>query len=168
MKTLYLATIIMLSMMLSAVAQNSKKEEKKRQKEEQYQAVLNLVASGKFDFFARKANTQKGRQVDLTTRGNYLRIDGESASADMPYFGRAFSAGYSNSDGGINFDGQMEEHEVEQNDKKQRVLIKFKVRSPDDTFSCALTIYSIQSATLSVTSNKRQAISYNGEMTDAK
>lgn len=168
MKTLLLAVISMFALVLSTSAQSSKKEEKKRQKEEQYNVVQKIVSSGEYEFVARKAITQKGRQIDLTNNGNFLRIAGENAVADMPYFGRAFSGGYSNSDGGINFDGPMEEHEVDQNDKKQRILVKFKVHGSDDTYSCSLTIYGIQSATLSVSSNKRQVITYNGQMNEIK
>ncbi|MCK5367021.1 MAG: DUF4251 domain-containing protein, partial [Cyclobacteriaceae bacterium] len=82
--------------------------------------------------------------------------------AEMPYFGRAFSGGYSGSDGGIKFDGLMENYDVQQNDKKRRIMVKFKVKETDDSYNCTLSISSMESASLSISSNKKQGISYTG------
>ncbi len=147
---------------IAVLAQDSRKEAKDKKKQEQYENVQKLILSEKYEFEGRKANPQGGRQIDLTTRGNFLRIDGNKSTADMPYFGRAYSGGYSSTDGGIKFDGPMETYDVEKNDKKRRLTIKFKVKGTDDTYSCTLTISSMESASLSVTSNKKQGISYSG------
>ncbi len=162
MKNIKLTALLLFLCAAIVNAQSSKKEEKEKLKEKQYQEILELVKSGNFEFVARKANPQRGRQIDLTTNPNFTRINGKSASADMPYFGRAFSAGYGSSDGGIKFDGQMESYDVQNNDKKRRVTIKFKVKGTDDTYSCTLIFSAKENATLSVTSNKRQVINYNG------
>ena len=144
------------------MTQNSKKEAKEQKKEEQYQQIIELVQSESYAFEGRKANPQKGPQVDLTTRSNFLRIDSGNATADMPFFGRAYSGGYSSSDGGIKFDGLMEAYDVQYNEKKKRLTIKFEVKGSDDTYKCTLSISNLSNALLNVTSNKRQAISYTG------
>ncbi len=154
------SSIIFLSS--TGFAQNSKKEAKEKKKQEQYELIKELVQSGKYEFIGRKANPQSGRQIDLTTRSNFLRIYNETASGDLPYFGRAYSGGYSNSDGGVKFDGPMENFDAQENDKKRRIVIKFKVKGTDDAYSCTLSISSLESASLSVTCNKKQAISYTG------
>ena len=164
MKNAILLTVFLLILSPVVFAQSTKKEEKEKQKEQQYQQALALVEAGKFEFIGRKANPQRGRQIDLTTRPNFLRIDGKNAAADMPYFGHAFSGGYSNTDGGIKFEGPMESYEVQKNDKKRRLTIKFKVKGEGDSFSCTLSISSLESASLSVISNTRQAISYVGTL----
>ena len=84
----------------------------------------------------------------------------------MPYFGRAYSGGYSTGGAGIEFNGQMESYDVNKNDKKRRVTIKFKVKGKDDSYACTLTVSGLNSASLSVSSNKRQTISYNGEISE--
>ena len=145
-------------------AQSSKKAEREAKKQADYEEILEIVLSEKYEFQGRKANPQKGRQIDLTTRSNFLKIQKGSASASMPYFGRAFNVGYSTSDGGIKFDGPMETYDVEKNDKKRRINVKFVVKGPDDTFKCSLTISGSENAMLSVTSNKRQVISYTGQV----
>ncbi len=146
----------------TTIAQESNKEAKERKKIEQYENIIVLVESGNYEFIGRKANPLKGRQIDLTTRQNFMKIDGENASAQMPYFGRAFSGGYSSSDGGIKFDGTMENYKIQRNDKKRRLNISFKVKGEGDNYSCSLSISSVESASLSVTSNNKQGISYNG------
>lgn len=164
MKSIFLTSLLLIGILVSADAQNSKKEEKEKLKEEQYQEIIALVISEKFEFTGRKANPQQGRQVDLTTRQNYMRIVGKNASGDLPFFGRAYSGGYSSSDGGINFDGPMEAYDVQNNDKKRRIIIKFTVRGEGDNYSCTLTISSMSNASLSVSSTKKQVISYTGVM----
>jgi hypothetical protein len=121
------ALFLFSSIYINATAQNSKKEARELKKEEQYQGLIKLIDSQQYAFRGNRANPQKGPQVDLTTRDNFLRIDKEIAAADIPYFGRAFSAGYS-SGGGVVFDGPMENYDVDKNDKKRRITIKFKVK----------------------------------------
>ena len=101
---------------MNATAQDSKKEAKELKKEEQYQDLLKLIDTQQYAFRGNKANPQQGRQIDLTTRDNFLGIDKDNAHADMPYFGRAYSGGYSPDGGGIDFDGQMEGYNVNKND----------------------------------------------------
>jgi len=158
MRSLGLIPFLLLAIGTISLAQNTKKEKRA----EQYEEMLELVDSEKFEFIGRKANPQRGPQIDLTTRPNFLSIQSGDATADMPFFGRAFSAGYSSSDGGIKFNGPMESYNLKKNDNKYRVTIKFKVKGVDDTYSCTMQISSLENATLSVSSNNRAAISYLG------
>ena len=151
--------VIMLSFLSIAVLAQETKQEKRQAK---YEAALSLINSENFEFIAQRANPPKVRSIDLTTNPNFLRIKSDKGSADMPYFGRAYSGGYSGSDGGIKFDGPFESYDVTKNDKKQRIVIKFKVKGSGDTYNCTLSISSLESAYLSVISNNRQGISYDG------
>ena len=166
MKKLFFILFLFWCIHMNAIAQDSKKEAKELKKEEQYQSLLNLIDTQHYTFRGSKANPQKGPQVDLTTRDNFLIIKEGNASADLPYFGRAYSGGYSASDGGVEFDGQMEAYEVSKNDKKRRATIKFKVKGTDDTFTCTLTVSSLNNTSLSIISNKRQTISYTGSISE--
>jgi hypothetical protein len=162
MKNVFLISLIIFGLNLTTNGQSSKKEEKELKKEENYQSMLKLINTEHYGFRGSKAKPQKGPQIDLTTRGNQLIIDNGNAAADLPYFGRAYSGGYSSSDGGIKFDGQMESYDVSKNEKKHKAIIKFKVKGTDDTYSCTLSITGSNSAFLSVICNKKQAISYSG------
>lgn len=162
MKNLFLTLLCLTGFLISADAQNSTKEEKEKRKQEQYLQIIDLVQSENFEFTARKANPQGGRQIDLASNPNFMRIKNKKATADMPYFGRAFSGGYSSGDGGVKFDGPMELYDVQKNDKKRRIIVKFKVKGSGDTYTCTLNISSLENATLSVLSNKKQVINYSG------
>ncbi len=166
MKKLLLLAFILCASHLNSNAQDSKKESKELKKEEQYQSLLSLINTQQYAFKGSKAIPQKGSQIDLTTRDNFLKIDKGNAVADMPYFRRAYSGGYSSSDGGMKFDGPMETYDVSANDKKRRITIKFKVKGSDDTYTCTLTVSGINNASLSVISNKRQSISYTGSVSE--
>lgn len=141
-----------------ALAQNDKNQKKL----DAYQAVLAIVESGNFEFVARKANPQGGRQIDLTTNPNYLRVRGNAGEADMPYFGRAFSGGYGTGSGGIEFNGEFTEYNVEKNDAKFKIIIEFRIKADSDTYKGTFTITGVENASLSISSNNKQVINYTG------
>lgn len=162
MRLISFITLMLIS--LTVVAQDSKKEKK----EAAYREALELVESQHFEFIARRALPPKVRAIDLSTNANFLRVRNNRGSAQIPYFGRAFSGGYSSSDGGIRFDSTFESYDVQKDDKKNRVTIKFKIKGEGDTYTCTLTIPSIQNVSLNVLSNKKQSINYTGYIQELK
>lgn len=151
-------------LLLSKVdAQNSKKEEKDQKKLEVYQSAVALIESGKYEFQARKANPQRGRQIDLTTNPNYLRVNQNHVVADMPYFGVAQS-GLLSGENGVKFDGESLSYEVDKNDRKQRITIQFKVKDNGESYNCMLSVAGESNATLSISFNRRDRISYYGRL----
>jgi hypothetical protein len=160
----FISTVILLaSISFVSFAQESKKEAKNRQKAEQYKIMLQLIQSGKFEFIGRRATTQKGNQIDLSSRANFLRIDDGNASASMPYFGVARNAAYGSS-GGIEFDGKPENYRVEENDKKFKAIIKFRIKEKAEVYDCTLTITTVENVSFSVISSVRSSISYQGRV----
>jgi hypothetical protein len=157
MKYIVLVSFLIVTFGRIAVAQDTKKEKRAAQ----YDEMLELIESEKYEFIGRTANPQRGPQIDLTTRTNFLSIQSGDATADMPYFGRAYNAGYSG-DGGIKFNGPMESYNLKKNDTKYKVTIKFKVKGIDDTYNCTLLASSFENATLTISSNNRAVISYFG------
>jgi len=156
MRFIFIISLVLIS--LTALAQTSKKEKK----EAAYQRALELIESQQFEFIARRALPPKVRAIDLSTNSNFLIVNKDKGKAQIPYFGRAFSGGYSSSDGGIRFDGTFESYDVQKNDKKNRASIKFKIRGEGDTYTCTLTIPGLQNVSLNVLSNNKQSINYTG------
>jgi len=156
MRFIFIISLVLIS--LTALAQTSKKEKK----EAAYQRALELIESQQFEFIARRALPPKVRAIDLSTNSNFLIVNKDKGKAQIPYFGRAFSGGYSSSDGGIRFDGTFESYDVQKNDKKNRATIKFKIRGEGDTYTCTLTIPGLQNVSLNVLSNNKQSINYTG------
>ena len=124
-----------------------------------------LVESGKFLFTADRAFPTGGSSVNLISRPNKVEFNGDNAKGDLAYFGKAHNASvaYSADGGGIKFDGEMMNKEIKV--KKKNVSLNFKMKAPGDQYSCFLTITSSGSATLSIISNNKSSISYNGAVT---
>ena len=124
-----------------------------------------FVESGKFLFTADRAFPSGGPSVNLINRSNKVEFNGDTAKGDLAYFGKAHNASvaYSADGGGIKFDGEMMNKEIKV--KKKNVILSFKMKAPGDQYSCSLTITSSGSATLSISSNNKSSISYNGAVT---
>lgn len=156
--------IILASISLVSLAQESKKDSKNKEKAEQYRLIQGTIESGEFEFIAIRLVPQKGRQVDLQSRPNYMRITAGNAEADMPYFGVAHNPGYGGGDSGVEFDAKPLDYKVEENDKKRKVIIKFRIKEKLEVYDCVLTITSVENATFSVTSSRRSSITYYGKV----
>jgi len=146
----------------NTTAQDSKKEQKQKKKLAKFENTMELLASKNYQFTGKFAIPQKGRQVDLASRPNFMKIMGDSGKAQIPYFGVAHSGGYPGADGGIVFDSELEEYKVVENDKKLRVTVTFRIKGKGETYDCTLQAGSIENASLSVMSSRRGSIRYTG------
>jgi hypothetical protein len=120
-----------------------------------------LLASKTFIFKAQSAWPLQGTVVQLTP-GFDMKILDDSINTYLPYFGRAYAASYNgNGGGGINFTTTKFEYKLKEKSKGGwEIVIK-----PSDVKEINELIYSISTngfATLQVTSNNRQAISFYG------
>lgn len=134
--------------------------------QETNEATLKNILTGKnFVFRAQSAWPLQGKVIQLTP-GFDLRVMIDSINAYLPYYGRAYSAGY-NQASGINFSSSKFEYKLKEKSKGGwDLMIK-----PIDTNDVTQLTYSISKngfATLQVISNNRQAISFYGVVEKAK
>jgi hypothetical protein len=129
-----------------------------------FAGILELVESSNFRFKADRAFPQGGRTIDMASRSNKLEVKGEIASADLAFFGRARNVAYDPGGGGIQFEGEMTNRKIKVREKKDRVMLSFRVSGARDSFSCYLTVTAKGYANLSVNSNQRSTISYSGRI----
>jgi hypothetical protein len=117
------------------------------------------LANKTFVFKAQSAWPLQGTVVQLTS-GYDVKVMQDSINSYLPYFGRAYTAGYG-TEGGINFTSKKFEYKLKEKSKGGwEITIK-----PQDTRDVTELTYSIASngyATLQVISNNRQTISYYG------
>lgn len=121
--------------------------------------LKSILTTKNFIFKAQSAWPLQGTVVQLTA-GYDMKVLQDSINTYLPYFGRAFTAGYS-AEGGINFISKKFDYRVKE---KQKGGWEISIR-PSDTRDIIELMYSISSngyATLQVLSNNRQAISYYG------
>ena len=162
MKTLKLILVITLLMSnsLLVVAQKMSKEEKYKA----YQEAIKVIEKGNDTFIGDWAYPQKGGQVELASRPNYLKLEGSKASAEIPYFGQLTSGAGAYGGGGIKFDNEVLDYSIKKNDKKRRIIINFKVRESTESYTCSMTVNNLKSVSLNISSITRQMIRYSGRV----
>jgi len=124
--------------------------------------VEKLVNSKEFIFIGTTAFPRGYRSVTLSTNSNYVKFHPENIESYMPYYGRAYNAGASMSDPGLKFEGNPTVYTFETTKKDHR--IKAVVKAAADNYTISLIVSFDSSASLSITSNNRNSISYNGQI----
>ena len=103
-------------------------------------------------------------RIELTGTGNFLKIEGDSISANLPYFGeRQFGGGYGSATG-IEFNGLPENYVQEFNTDKQKYTISFQINNSSDRYMVYVDIFPNLSSVVSVNMANRNAIQYNGRV----
>jgi len=159
------ALFILLCILLNNLAfSQSKKELKKEQERKEYQEILTLIESQNFEFEAGWATSQGGRRINLMSNSNFLKIKNDSAIIYLPYFGTLTSgANAMTNDGGIVFAGLMDDYEMTNDDKKQKVSLTFTTVVKDDSYIFYVTIFRGGNTLINMNSNFRSAIKYDGK-----
>ena len=142
--------------------EKSKKQlrvERAIEKQQQTEAMINAK---EFVFVGRTAIPTGFKTMNLTSNPNFVKFHPERIESSMPFFGKAYSGiGYSG-EGGLKFDGKPEDYTVTKGAKNYQ--IDASVKGKNDNFKLSLSVSFEGSASLSITSNSRSPISYNGEI----
>jgi hypothetical protein len=162
MKTKTLILIVLLSLIIgtSYAQQKTKKQLREVRKIEKQMQIKAMVDAKTFVFVGRTALSQGFNTIDLTSNPNYLQFEPALIKSEMPFFGRAFNGVGYGRDGGLKFEGTPEEFAVE--NRKKSFEIKATVKGETDVYRLFLTVFLEGNATLTISSNNRSAISYNG------
>jgi hypothetical protein len=124
--------------------------------------VTNMVNAKAFSFKADQMYPAGGK-TRLLTETYLFKVSPQEVNADLPYMGRAYTANISTTDGGMRFTSR--DFSYQQNPgKKNSWTVTINPRDQSDVRECILTIQSNGSADLSITSNNRQPIRYNGHI----
>lgn len=140
-----------------AYAQESAQDKKAAQ----ITAVKTLIDSKNFVFEVQSVNPASGGTRQLTPYYN-LKVFGDTLASELPYFGRAYVAPINPRQSGFSFTTTEFDYTVS-NRKKGGWDINIKPKDATiDVREMVLTIFDNGSASLIVTSNNRQPISYYG------
>lgn len=127
--------------------------------------VQKLITSKRFVFKAQSA-LPMGQVSRQLTPEYEVKLSGDSIVAYLPYFGRAYSATYGER-GGIDFTSTKFDYKIKQR-KKGGWDVTIKPANTKDIQELSFFISESGSATLIVTSNNRQPISFNGYIVQRK
>lgn len=168
MKTkLFALVVILFFSTISGSGQGKSRKDLKAERQLQKQKEIeSLINSKNFVFEAQKVIPQVGRLLNLDYNRYFLKFNEAKTTCDLPFFGRGFNVPYGGGDGGIKFEGVPENIVIEK--KKKSYNIKATVKGKDDFYNLFFTVFLDGGASLSVTSNNRASISYDGEIETPK
>ena len=129
-------------------------------------AVEQLIQTKRYVFEARTVSPI-GRPTRQLTSYYDLTISGDSVISVLPYFGRAYVAPLSAADGGIRFTSTDFDYETRPR-RKGGWNIKITPKDVNTVQQMNLTVSANGQASLQVTSNNRQPISFMGVITEVK
>lgn len=103
-------------------------------------------------------------RMDINGSGYFIKVKGDSVSANLPYFGeRQMGGGYGSADG-IVFDGITKDLSIEKNTTKQNYELKFSITSNSESYFINITVGNKGTSTTDVLSSQRNRIRYTGEI----
>lgn len=124
--------------------------------------VKKAVQNKEFTFKAQTAFPMGGNVRQLTP-GYDLRVSGDSLSTYLPFFGRAYTAPLPG-EGGIKFQSEDFSYKAKAKKKKSWEII-IEPEDTRDVRQMILRVFENGHATLMVSSNNRQSISFSGYIT---
>jgi len=145
------------------------------------QALLNIVNSNQFEVIAdwMKPMPTQGlnsvanagllpigstlANIQINGSNNFVRVKGDSVSANLPFYGeRRFGGGY-NTDTGIVFNGIPENYVKKE--IKNKIEVSFTISEHQDSFDVSMTLFPNNNANIAINSTNRNFISYTGHIT---
>ncbi|UJH67337.1 DUF4251 domain-containing protein [Allomuricauda sp. SCSIO 65647] len=106
-------------------------------------------------------------QINLNGNNNYIKIQGDSASVYLPYFGeRQMGGSYAPRNTGIHFEGIVDEMEMVKNEKKNSYEISFDMEAEEsaEVYQVYILVFPNLSANVNINSNQRFPIRYKGKV----
>ncbi|MGY4383670.1 hypothetical protein ACVWYN_000689 [Pedobacter sp. UYP24] len=115
---------------------------------------------------SRMPGAMAGGVIQLSDSRYQLTVNDEGVDASLPYYGRSYNAPKTANEGGIKFNTKEYSYKADKNKKGNYIVTIKPEDTKDDVMSMTLNINSNGYASLSVVSNNRQTISYNGYISD--
>jgi hypothetical protein len=156
---LFLMSLFMTSAFSQKKSEKELKEELKLESQKQVEAMVYDTA---FVFVGRTALPTGMKSVNLSSNPNYMKFQPEMIESEMPYFGKGYSGIGYGGDTGLKFKGKPEKFTIKK--KKNNYQIDTNVKAESDNFRISLSVTFEGNASLSIISNNRSTISYQGEI----
>jgi len=122
-------------------------------------SVKEMVDSKRFVFQAQSMTPLKGGMRTLSP-GYTLKVSPDTITSDLPYAGRAFSAAYGSTDGGMKFKATQFDYTVKE--KKKGWTINIITKQVSGSPRVMISVFENGNATIVISSSDRDSITYNG------
>lgn len=147
----------------SALGQE-KKLSKKEKKVQELEATRQMLEEGNYEFIANWAYTNLGYRINLITNPNHLTMEDGKARIRLPFYGEVNTPNAMlNQTGGLEFEGEVQNLEIEVNYKKREITVRFQANVSTERLDFSLKVFSSGNSSLSVISNERSRINYDGK-----
>jgi len=157
-RTFFIALTSFIFLTIGLKAQEIKKEKDSQVKE--------LITSKRFVFNAESVLPSGGR-LRILNSGEQVDLNGDTLRTDLPFFGRAYTAPINSSEGGFHFTSTDFDYNVKER-KRGGWDVSIKPRDNSDVRQLYLNVSPGGDASLQVTSNNREFISFNGHIRERK
>ena len=153
--------IVMIASSGFLAAQESRTEF--NEKESNTQAMIDAQ---RYVFKAQSAHPTRGRIIQLNSEYE-LAVLNDTIRTYLPYFGRAYSAPMNGRGGGIDFTSKDFDYNLK-NRRKGGWDITIKPKDVSDIREINMTVYENKFASVRVSSNNKEPISFNGYIAQKK
>ncbi|MBA4196674.1 MAG: hypothetical protein C0459_03875 [Chitinophaga sp.] len=135
------------------------------QKQKEELSVKDMLSERRFCFVAQTMLPQSGSSRMIDSYYD-LKITKDKIICSLPYFGRAYSVNIGSTTGPLDFTATDFSYDAKPTKKGNATEIKIvpAKTANTDVNTMILTVFDNGNATLQVTFNNRQAISYNGNV----
>ena len=157
MKTQHILYFVLIFFSFGQVNSQGKTEKAKS-------SIETLLNSKNFEFIANTAIPLTGAPKDLVGSNYSITFTPEKVISYMPFYGRAYSGMAYGRDKGMRFEGKPEDFIITNTGKGYE--INANVKGENDTYIISIITGNSGFATLSISSNDRGTISYQGEIVD--
>lgn len=128
-----------------------------------FEELKTMVNSGEYEIENQWAMPLNGSMIDLTGNTNQIRFEGDSVEIYLPYFGvRHSGVDYGGRNGGIKYEGPLDDLAIQEDPVKERINVDFKVSKDNESFDFRVILFSNGNVNTSVNSSARNSISYRG------
>lgn len=131
-------------------------------KQEVITKLTEKIESANYTFVPQTALPMSGKSISLDYSYS-LKVSKDTINSYLPYFGRAYTAPISPTDGGIKFTSKDFDYSVTKN-KKGMWDVSITTKDTPRKYSLSLSIGDTGYATLVVNENNRQPISFYGKI----
>lgn len=152
----------MLLLLVVGVSAQEKDRGSSQEFQREEEMLKNLMESGKFEFLAETVFPMGQPPKNIVGEDYSISFSSEKITSVLPFYGSAHRGMILGKDKGMRFHGQPENFHIERRNEGYEISATVKTR--DDVFRISLTAKSLGNASLSISSNNRSTISYQGEI----
>ncbi len=104
-------------------------------------------------------------RIDLFNSNNTLEINGDTITANLPYYGeRRFAGGYNTNNTGIKFNDTPEDYTIAYDEKRNAYTMAFVINNGTENYNVTGTFFPNLSANVFINSTQRQGIGFTGKL----